>query len=86
MDLVNKDGSPRQYDVVRFRNGYARTARTVDVLYRGHAVSTSGSTASYNNGLMMYVPAGTYIIMLGDVISQGVERQCKQKTKKTKKT
>ena len=72
--LVDRLGRDIRYDVVRFRDGYSRTARTVDVRYNGYRKAEYGSTVRYPNGLTVDCPAGAYIIMLGGVVCLGVER------------
>ena len=36
--LFNKDGTPKQFDIIRFRNGYSRESRTMDVVHLATSV------------------------------------------------
>jgi signal peptidase I len=60
------EGNP--YDVVCFRDGYGKGARTLYTDYRGYYIASEGFSASYTNGPTVEVSAGDYVILLGDIV------------------
>lgn len=62
--LLNKE-----YDYVRFKNGYEKNSPCVTVEYKGYAKNTLfGFEKTYSNGNKAPVHTGDYIIYLGNII------------------
>ena len=67
--LFEKDGKQRQYDRVRFVNGYGATRPRFSVSFMGVKLEPNGVHATYSNGLEVDTKgAPTYVILLGDDI------------------
>lgn len=74
--LYNKDGSEKQYDVVKFTNGYGSTRPQFVCKYEGF-IQMHGhvGTNTYSNGFKVTVKAGMFIIHLGRI---GITRNCEE--------
>lgn len=68
--LFNKDGTRRDYDVVKFVNGYGNDKPTFTAIYDGFTTSTKASVKKYSNGLTVQIKEKDFVICLGDVISK----------------
>jgi hypothetical protein len=66
--LINKkSGKDKVYDIVRFRDGYNKDARTIDVHYRGYIIACGSFINTYRNGSSIKINAGDYVIRLGSI-------------------
>jgi len=73
--LYNKDGSPKQYDVVKFINGYGKDKPTFICEFKGVENRFSmNETFKYSNGLTVTVEHIDIIINLGKI---GITRNLK---------
>lgn len=64
--LFNKDGTPKKYDAIEFRNGYGKTKPYFICGFRGIA-SNCFATFFYSNKLEV-ITKGDYVIFLGAII------------------
>ena len=69
--LFNKDGSKKEYDLVKFVNGYGADKPYFSAIYGGFFPSIINKTVQYSNGLKVDVEPGDYVLMLGDIIETG---------------
>ena len=67
--LLTKDGEKRQFDRVRFVNGYGATRPRFSVSFKGLELEPNGVHATYSNGLEVDTTGTpTYVILLGEDI------------------
>ena len=69
--LLNKDGSVRKYDLVKFINGFGDHRPFFVVEYEELCTLAENITLKYSNGLSIDLQEGDYVIRLGDVIEKG---------------
>lgn len=62
---------PRNYDTVKFTNGYGPKRPWFEAQYLGAHLHTEDEVYKYSNGLMVAVPEGFFVIRLGKVIAWG---------------
>ena len=62
--IVNK-----QYDIIRFKNGYSKDAPQFDVEYMGYHVADNDYSVKFSNGLEVNVKKGMIVISLGKILS-----------------
>jgi hypothetical protein len=68
--LLNKDGTQKKYEVVKFTNGYGKNRPSFTAEYKGFSeLGGNLKTITYSNGLTVELKAGTIIIYLGKIIS-----------------
>jgi len=65
--LVNKDGTPKKYNNVKFVNGYGHDKPFFLADYKGFEISPCDQTIKFSNDLIVKVKKGDYIIILGSV-------------------
>lgn len=68
--LFNSDGSRKEYDVVKFVNGYGSKKPSFTAIFNGFSNSTVGHVETYSNGLKVQVERGDFKIHLGDIIKK----------------
>ena len=64
--LLEKDGTPKVFDIVRFRNGYSKGCPTMDVEFKGITLF-NGERRVEEHGYLLYPK--TIVIELGKVLS-----------------
>lgn len=69
--LFNKDGSRKDYDVVKFVNGYGKDKPFFIAIYNGFATALERTGKHYSNDLSVLVEPGDFQIYLGDIIRKG---------------
>lgn len=69
--LFNKDGSRKDYDVVKFVNGYGSDKPYFIAIYNGVAQALGLTSRHYSNNLSVIIEPGDYQIYLGDIIKRG---------------
>ena len=67
--LLNKDGTDKYYDIIRFTNGYGKDKPSFDYNYLGYCISEYNQLFKYSNGLVVQVDTQTVIIRCGDIIA-----------------
>ena len=73
--LENKDGSPKEYDVIKFTNGYGKNRPSFVCIYEGFQVHTEeDKLIKFSNGLKVLVKFGMYKIYCGNI---GIKRNIK---------
>ncbi len=65
--LFDKNGEPRDYNHVKFVNGYGHDKPQFLVDFKGFRVSQVKQTIKFSNGLLVEVEKGDFIIELGAV-------------------
>ena len=66
--LFDKNGNPRKYDLVLFRNGYGNQRPFFLVEFISVEISINYARFTYSNGLNVEIEPGDYIISLGKLI------------------
>ena len=61
----------RNYDVVKFVNGYGSDKPYFIVQFLGYQIETKSHTIKYSNGLTVNVTKGDYSITLGEIVEKG---------------
>ena len=69
--LYNKDNTLKEYDEVKFVNGYGSDKPYFICEFLGFSVVESPEVHTYSNGFTHNVPIGTYKISLGEIIESG---------------
>jgi len=66
--LFNKDGTEKQYDVVKLTNGYGKDKPQFVAEYKGF-IQLGGNvgTMKYSNGFEVELLSGDYVIYLGKI-------------------
>lgn len=65
--LFDKNGNKREYDHVKFVNGYGSDKPMFCVDFIGFEIAQAKQTIKYSNGLVVVVEKGDFIIKLGSV-------------------
>jgi hypothetical protein len=73
--LYHKNGKRREYDVVLFRAGYGKDARTLSMHYGGFEVVRKAEVVRYRNGMTVEVSAGDYGIILNTIFKPKIEKK-----------
>ncbi len=68
--LFNKDGTKRDYDRVKFVNGYGSDKPYFIAEFKGFSPVVP-ATHTYSNGLVVETNAGDWDIQLGDIVEVG---------------
>jgi len=70
--LFNKDGSRKEYDAVKFVNGYGSDKPFFVAIFNGFDTSEDKYKCHlYSNGLNVPVERGDFQIYLGEIIKKG---------------
>jgi hypothetical protein len=70
--LLDKNGNHRQYDKIRFTNGYGNEKPWFECEFVGFGYSAKGVTAGhFCNGMMVVTKQPTYCIFLGKILDSG---------------
>jgi hypothetical protein len=70
--LLDKNGKHRQYDRIRFTNGYGNDKPWFECEFKGFDYSQKGVTAGhFSNGMKVVTKEPTYCIFLGKVLDSG---------------
>jgi hypothetical protein len=72
--LFNKDGSVRNYDVVKVTLGYGNTKPHFIAKYINVIQTSIAHSVSYSNGLNVEVEENDYQILLGEIIERQYEQ------------
>lgn len=72
--LLNKDGSTRHYDLVRFTLGYGATKPYFVCKYKG-LTKASNVSQVYSNGFKIDFDDERWCLLLGDVVEVGNKDQ-----------
>ena len=67
--LFNKDGTRKDYDVIKFTNGYGNDKPTFTAIFNGFDSIKEDASISYDT-LTVEVSKGDFVIFLGDVIKK----------------
>jgi len=70
-DWIKSRLKKKDYDVVKFVNGYGSDRPYFITEYKGYYISEEFKDVNYSNGLMVTISEGDYIIKLGDIIERG---------------
>lgn len=81
--LFNKDGSRKEYDLIKFVNGYGNHRPSFTCEYRGFFIQKFAAELNYSNGLRLFVSAGTIAIMCGKIIKAPQQSTAEKKYKQT---
>lgn len=65
--LFDKNGNPKKYDYVQFRNGYKKNSPCFSAGYLGVKQAILPHKKIYSNGLEVEIDAGYYMIFLGKI-------------------
>lgn len=66
--LEYSDFTPKEYDVIKFTNGYGKNRPSFVCVYEGFTVHTEeDELVSFSNGLKVLVRFGMYKIYCGDI-------------------
>jgi hypothetical protein len=68
--LYDKEGNKRDYDYVKFINGYGKNRPFFIAAFKSFDISLGSYTETYSNGLKVNVRAGTFRIHLGKVLNK----------------
>ena len=69
--LFNKDGTRKDYDIIKFTNGYGNDKPFFTAIFNGFARSLQRKFKTYSNGLTVDVRPEDYEIYLGDILKKG---------------
>jgi hypothetical protein len=70
--LYNADGTKKQYDLIKFVNGYGSKRPYFICKMRGfYKNPDAGRICKYSNGLIVRVGLLSYVIQLGEIIEKG---------------
>lgn len=69
--LLNINGTPKEYDVVKFTNGYERDKPYFAATYLGFEIAQKNYFVKYSNGLIVRVLKGDFRIKLGAIVRIG---------------
>ena len=69
--LFNKDGTLKDYDYVKFTNGYGKNRPYFIAIYLFFKRSFATYSKVYSNGFKVDVHTGDFIIYLGSIIEKG---------------
>lgn len=69
--LFDKNGNPKQYDRIEFRNGYGADKPYFITDYHGYYVNGETERLEYSNGLAVVVGRGDYVLMTTKIIGAG---------------
>lgn len=69
--LLTKEELRKDYDVVKFVNGYGKDKPFFTALFLGFDTAREDSVQTYSNGLKVTVNKGDVLIYLGDIIQKG---------------
>lgn len=65
----------KQYDVVKFTNGYGDNKPYFIAPYRGFWIAAANRVFTYSNGLIVDRKAGMIVILIGEIIERGNLKQ-----------
>lgn len=71
--LYNKDGTEKDYDYVKFTNGYGAHRPTFTCEYNGFYITDITRPVEYSNGLVVEVEAGDIVIYLGKIVTDNID-------------
>jgi len=74
--LFNKDGTRKDYDVVKFTNGYGNNKPTFTAIFNGFDSIKEDTSIPYDT-LTVEASKGDFVIFLGDVIKKKNIKQLK---------
>lgn len=69
--LKDKKGSRKEYETVKFINGYGKDKPYFIAEYIGFYIKIFDEDFSYSNSLLVNVKAGDIVIYLGDILETG---------------
>lgn len=69
--LIDNEGNDKQYDAVKFTNGYGKDKPYFVCKFQGYNVCIDDDTRDYSNGLQVKLEPGLIIIYLGEVTEVG---------------
>ena len=72
--LYNKNGSPKQYDLVKFTNGYGSDKPYFMVGFNYFSIAQSPFEIEYSNELLVKIESQDICIMLSKVICVGNDK------------
>lgn len=72
--LFNKDGSIKEYDIIKFTNGYGYKVPYFIVKYNGFYYAENDHELNYSNGLKVEVEKDDIIIRLGNILESRKEK------------
>lgn len=70
--LYNKDGTLKNYDLIKFINGYGNNRPYFICNYEGFEIQTKSYSHYYTNGLVVKVEKGDFMIKLGNIIESSI--------------
>ena len=73
--LFNKDGSRKDYDVVKLVNGYGKDKPFFIAIFNGFDQASEDSIQTYSNGLEVNIEENDFRIFLGDITKKGNLKQ-----------
>jgi hypothetical protein len=65
--LFNTDGTPKNYDCIKFTNGYGKDRPYFKAIFQSWRINPAYHRIEYSNGLMVEVAQGDVIIQLGKI-------------------
>jgi len=71
--LYNKDGTRKEYDYVKFVNGYGAHRPTFTCKYKDFYVVRFSHSIEYSNGLIVEVEADDIVIHLGMIVTDNID-------------
>lgn len=66
--LFNKDGSEKNYDFIKFTNGYGNDKPYFIAQFDGVTIIKENQIIRYSSNLSVRIKTGDYMILLGDII------------------
>ena len=68
--LFNKDGTKKEYDLIKFVNGYGKDKPNFTCIFLGFTECKKTFQKKYSNGLNVTVQKGDFMIKLGSIIKK----------------
>lgn len=72
--LFNKDGKRKEYDTIKFTNGYGYKVPYFIIEYKGFYYAENNHELDFSNGLKVQVEKGDIIIVLGNILESRKEK------------